>query len=379
MKLYWILLAALAVFALQAALYQRRALKGLGYERTFSTATCVEGDQVEMIERVSNRKWLPLPWLKLESSIPVALKFRSRSNLDISEGSLFQHHASLFSLMPYTEIVRRHTVTCLKRGCYRLSSATMSSGDLLGLVRVTKTLALDAELVVYPGVAPLDDIGLPSHSLLGNVTVRRWIAEDPFLVSGVREYRSGDPLRSVNWKASARTGKLHVHVRDPSADHRLMILVNVEISETMWKAVTDPDRIEDALRRAATLARRVIAEGMPVGFGCNGSINGAPRHSPVRVAPAGGRAQLSRLLDAMARVEIALGLPFDRLLEREAELAEEATDYVLFTAYVSEAMRSRIDRLRQLGHAVRTVVLHAADQRGGEVDGDAVARAATSR
>jgi Uncharacterized conserved protein (some members contain a von Willebrand factor type A (vWA) domain) len=379
MKLYWILLAAFAVFALQAALYRRRGLKGLGYERTFSAASCVEGDQVEMIERVSNRKWLPLPWLKLESSIPVALKFRSQTNLDISEGSLFQHHASLFSLMPYTEIVRRHTVTCQRRGCYRLASATMSCGDLLGLVRVTRTLELDAELVVYPGVVPLDDIGLPSHSLQGDVTVRRWIAEDPFLISGVREYRSGDPLRSVNWKASARTGKLHVHVRDHSADHRLMILVNVEISETMWKAVTDPERIEDALRRAATLARRAIGEGMPAGFGCNGFVAGDSRKAPVRVAPAGGRAQLVRVLDAMARVEISLGVPFDLLLEREAELAEEATDYVLFTTFVSEAIRVRIDRLRQLGHAVRVVMLNDADERGREVDGDAGARAAEHR
>ena len=60
------------------------------------------------------------------------------------------------------------------------------------------------------------------------------------MVSGVREYTYSDPLNRINWKATARTGKFKVHNLDFTANPRLMIYLNVDISENMWDAVTEP-------------------------------------------------------------------------------------------------------------------------------------------
>ena len=133
MSVHWLLIVTALVLYLQGKLYQWLGLRGVGYRRYFDVPACFQGDEVQLVEVISNRKLLPLPWLRLESLMQSGLRFHSQANLDISSGELFQNHRSLFSLMPYTQITRRHRIRCLKRGCYDLHTATMTSGDLLGL------------------------------------------------------------------------------------------------------------------------------------------------------------------------------------------------------------------------------------------------------
>ena len=141
---------------------------------------------------------------------------------------------------------------------YTLDSAAITCGDLFGLQEISKTFQIDANLVVYPKILSMEDILLPSHSLQGDVVVRRWIVEDPFIISGVREYNYGDPLNRINWKATARTGQLQVRNNDFSAHPRILIYLNVDISEDMWEAVTDRERIEKGISYAASTGMQYL-------------------------------------------------------------------------------------------------------------------------
>ncbi|MGO4273830.1 DUF58 domain-containing protein, partial [Paenibacillus sp. TAF58] len=116
MSISWILIITVALFLLQHLLFARWGFRGLRIERAFSTTHCHAGDDIVMIETIVNRKLAPIPWLRLESTIHAGLHFAKMSNLAVSSGALFQNHRSLFSLMPYTKIVRRHGVHCAKRG-----------------------------------------------------------------------------------------------------------------------------------------------------------------------------------------------------------------------------------------------------------------------
>ena len=74
-----------------------------------------------------------------------------------------------------------------------------------------------------------------SHGWQGDITVRRWINEDPFYPAGVREYRPGDEMRRINWKAVARTGDLQVNQFDYTADRKLYLLVSMWKSRKRWR------------------------------------------------------------------------------------------------------------------------------------------------
>jgi len=270
MAFHWMVLYGLIVLIVLAKVYGKRALRHVTYERHFSREAAFEGETIEMVERIANRKLLPVPWLQLESVLSRHLVFGRQENFGVSRGELFQHHISLFSLRPYRRIVRRHQVRLAKRGWYRLESVTMTAGDPFGLVRAARKFPVSLTLLVYPRAVPLYELPLPNHGWLGELPVRRWIVEDPFLASGVREYQFGDPPNAVHWKATARTGRLQVHRREPTADHRLVICLNVEVTETMWKTVTDPERIEEGIRYAASVAEYALRHGIETGFLCNG-------------------------------------------------------------------------------------------------------------
>jgi len=369
MAITWFLLAAAAVTLLQSWLFRIRALQRVAYFRQFSRKNCFAGDEIELVETLVNRKLLPLPWLRIESMIPVGLRFGRQAGLDMSSGQLYQNHKSLFSLMPYTRIIRTHKVVCERRGFYQLKSATMAAGDLLGIPAAVRPVTALAELAVYPRPANLEEVSIESNSYQGEVTVRRWIVDDPFLTSGVREYRYGDALGRVNWKATARSGRLQVHQRDYTADPRLVILVNMEVDEHMWGAVTDPAMIERALSIAAALAGEAVSRGIPVGFGANGRVTGEDE-TAVHVDADGGTEHLSLLLETMAKLVIERCEPVDVLLEREARRGAAHTDYVLLTAFVSEAMDRWIRQLEGSGNSVSRIRLEPTPlaEKGGRPD-----------
>lgn len=366
-QLPWLLIVTGVVLAVLAWAYRRRALRHVTYERTFSTAAAYEGDSVEMIERIANRKLLPLPWLRLESLLSARLVFERQANLDIrGGGDMFQNHISLFSLRPYRLIVRRHRVLCAARGVYRLDSATMTAGDPFGLSAVSVRCPLSLQLLVYPRPMPLRDVPLPSHSWLGELEVKRWIVEDPFLTSGVRDYTAGDSFRSIHWKATARAGALQVHKRPATADHRLWIALNVEISESMWKQVTDPPRIERAIRYAASIAQAALERGIETGFLCNAWCEGAAKR-PIRIQPQGGAGQLELLLEAMARLELESVKPFADLLRSELESGMADADYLVLTCHQAGGIMETAEALRRSGNGVEFVLIQ--DGHGGGADG----------
>ncbi|GIP40385.1 hypothetical protein J31TS4_36650 [Paenibacillus sp. J31TS4] len=372
MAIGWLLFVAFLVVVGQSWVYKRYSLRGLSVSRTFSEQAVTEGDEVEMVERIANRKPLPLPWIKLESAIHAHLRFRKQFHVDISGGELFQNHSSVFSLMPYKQITRRHQIRCMRRGYYQLNTATLTCGDVLGLQSGHVTLPLKAELTVYPKLLPLDDPALPSRSWLGDVLVKRWIMEDPFVVTGVRGYRDGDSLKDVNWKATARTGELQVHQKGFTADTAIRLVLNFEVEETMRQVVSDPELIERGISLAATLAAYACEQGAEVGFGCNGRAF----HTEdlfVRVEPAAGYEHLQVLNETMARLVLVSGQSMADYLEEELHLAGRQSVYVFLTPYLNDRLHSALQRLEAAGHAVETILLEHAPAE--ELDPDMAAEA----
>mgnify|MGYP002620292729 FL=1 len=365
MAFHFILLTFVLLMLLQAIFFRRIGLVRIRYDRRLSARSCFQDDEIEMVETIENRKWLPVPWLRVESQIPAGLRFGSQANLDISSGSIYQNHKSLFSLMPYTRITRRHTVKCAKRGYYRAESVTMTAGDLFGFASTARRIELGFELIVYPKPLLPEEWDLPTHSWMGEAVVRRWIVDDPFLIAGTREYRYGDPLKGINWKASARTGKLQVHKRDYSADHRLMIVLNVEDHEGMWSVATDDALVEYGLSAAAGMARHAVENGLEAGFAANAAEAGrAGEEQPAYVEPDAGQPHLMAIFESMARLKTERLLPLHELLALIGERLVSRTDIAVLTSYENERIAEAARNLEQQGHAVRILQLRLPERAG---------------
>lgn len=335
------------------------SLRRVTYSRQFDRRTCYEGDEVALVETIANEKRFPLPWLRVESLLSASLRFGNdhNSNLDISSGQFLQNHRSFFSLMPWRRIRRTHRVTAARRGCYNLSTVTLTAGDLFGLSADSNTMTFSERLIVFPQPVLPDDLALPPRSWQGDMSVKRWVVEDPFRRIGVRPYRSGDSLRQVNWNATARTGDLQVHQLDTTADYSVLIVLNVEDHAEVWKTITDVETIEQGIRIAAGTASHLIRNGMEAGFASNGMLDG-DLQSVVYAPPSGGEPHLYGLLEMMSMLLVERQLSFYDYLLLLSERLDRSTDLLLLTTHTDNRVIEAIDRLTVEGHRVVVKLLH---------------------
>ncbi|WP_239618160.1 DUF58 domain-containing protein [Cohnella mopanensis] len=314
--LVWVVLVMAVLYLLQKFLYLAIGLKSISYDRIFSSSRVYAGETVWMQETLSNRKRLPLPWLRVESQLPAQLVFKHReADMSINRGDQLQNHASLFSVPSYTEIVRKHEIVCPQRGKYRIASYTLSLGDVIGVTGKSIRQSADCEIVVLPKVKELSDFPLDARKYLQSVrSMISPVMEDHYYVAGIRPYRQGDSFRMVNWNATAKSGELLVHKRESMQDNDLTIILNAELHDSIHNLRTTQEIYEDAVSYAASAAQYIISGGGKIGFLYNGTVEG---HSGMifRVPVKSGASHMDRLLEAMAGFQPVTTLGLTYLLE----------------------------------------------------------------
>jgi uncharacterized protein (DUF58 family) len=233
----------------------------------------------------------------------------------------------------------------------------LSCGDLLGLSERVQSLETPVELLVYPRVLDFGSLNVPSQRWQGDVVVRRFIEPDPFLVNGIRAFQRGDTLRDVHWPATARTGALKVKTRDYTASPRLLLVVNVQLSEDQGGELNEEQAlsIERSLSLAATYAEWAARNGVETGFLCNGRF--APMDDrPVEAPMGGGPAHLTEMLETMARLRIIRRRSFAQYLDDEVlPRGIAGADLVLISHYWSQRLEERAGRLRRMGNSATWV------------------------
>ena len=329
------------------------ALRGLQCSRSFSVPAAHEGDTAEVIEVVRNDRPLIIPWLRLESRISSSLRFGRQENLGVS-GEMY--HRSLFMLMPYQQITRRHKVRLAKRGAYDIGNATITAGDLLGFACASTELRGSVPILVYPKLLDPSEMPAPFYRLLGDSIVPRQLLQDPFLVNGIRPYQFRDNVRDIHWAATARTGELQVRTHDFTAQTRLMVVVNAQLSYHQWGSLMDYEQgpVEHAISMAATLCSQVLASGLPCGFAAN-MPQGDDDFCTV-MPPVAGSAREEEIFSVMARLKVRFIKNFHEFLDEL--MGMNGVDFLLLTAYTCPEIEDRIEELRLRGNTVHVHLLN---------------------
>ncbi len=107
-----------------------------------------------------------------------------------------------------------YRVRGMRRGRHVLGPLRLRLVDPFGLVERSTVGTDTALLVVVPRVRPLGPGGLAAGHGGGGEGARRSIAVHGEDDVSTREYRHGDDLRKVHWRATARTGELMVRLEE---------------------------------------------------------------------------------------------------------------------------------------------------------------------
>lgn len=354
-----ILLVLVVLYCAMGLLLTKFGLKGLQCARSFSRQTAFVGEEGELVEVVRNDRPMLIPWLRTESSVSPYIRLGRQDNLNISEA---RHYSSLFTLMPYQQVRRRHRVHFLHRGEYDLGNATLTVGDLFGLFQAHREQSMHVPVLVFPRLLTEEEMPLPLSLLLGEATSRRQLLTDPFLVRGIRAYQVGDPVRDIHWPATARMGQAQVRQFDHTTQMKLMVILNGQRTEEQWGAKLmeyEEDEIEYGISLAATLCIWALRNGLMAGFAANLPI-GKDGDSTV-LLPENGPAREEQMLTTFARMSILRTQSFKYFLSTLSDLTD--MDIIVLSCYDSEELQLGLSKFRSQNNRVMLHVLES--QQGG--------------
>lgn len=203
------------VIAIVSRVWAALSLEEITIDRTISVDHAFQDDEIEVTFTIENRKPLPVAWLEINEYVPRGLLIDGQKAVEQAYLGGAEIKAST-SLGGYERVKIRKKLTALARGSYRLGKTRLRSGDLFGLYPSEATLEHTPwTLYVYPTIKAIPGFTLPARRPIGDSMSRDRLWDDPSRPAGVREYRPGDPIKSIDWKTTARRGDMFVRQFDP--------------------------------------------------------------------------------------------------------------------------------------------------------------------
>lgn len=348
---------ALAVIYGLLKYFRDNALENLDYVRSFDRKRLYAGDSVIMKVELLNHKLLPLPWLRMAASYPSNLTIK---NQKFERGTSFfrYDHISVTSLFSYQKLTKVYELTCEKRGHYTFCDVKMRAGDWFGLETAQKMFYMPNELIVYPKVLPLNELGFIPNRPDGSVSVNRWIMPDPIEKVGLREYSYSEPFHAIDWKATARTGQMMVANFDYKADPALMILLNTAHFKVDWKFKCQTC-FEDLLNLAASMVEAAVVEGVPVGMTFTAAVQSSKTGQAI--LPDVGQSHGLVLLEVLAKLSEYNKLSSVELLMLYEKIYEPHHTVFFLTEKLSPELIMRMNHLANSGYNMHVALLGECD------------------
>lgn len=222
----------LLVCFLAAELYSlRRGKQHVSLRWEFNMSLTEPDEIVTMTYQIQNTSALPVPFVSFSFYFPEGVEVHESPDWIEAHrigGSLAQMYSFDVNLRAHRGL-RGKIHLCLKeRGLYEMGTAYIETGDFLGFRSVVRHTDIRDRIICTARAFPEGPKVEPLGGYLGDISVRRFIMEDPSLILGYREYTGAEPLKSISWLQTARTGALTVKKHDFTVDTDVAVILDVE-------------------------------------------------------------------------------------------------------------------------------------------------------
>ena len=321
--------------------WSRTALNHVCIQRKFSDRVFI-GQPIPVRLEITNKGWLPIVWMLVHESLPVAL---------ISPN----FYRQIITLGSHQTLTLDYALQANKRGYFSIGPLFYSSGDLWGLSKTDERKGETVNLIIYPRIIPLTRVTLPSQSPFGTLHHKNPIFEDPARVTGKRDYQVGDSLRRVDWKATAILRRMQVKQFEASIaiETHIFLDLNLEDYEIRQRFATT----ELAIVIAASLANWTIQHKQSVGLYTNG-LDPLTENQSLPPLPAHkGTSHLMSILEVLARVQVGKGTAFISLLHQSLAHLSWGSTVILITGRHDEDLFDELFTARRLGLSVVIILV----------------------
>ena len=252
------------------------------------------------------------------------------------------------SLRANSEVAHNYTVRAAKRGVYQVGPLLAVTGDPLGLTQHETVVAPAYELLVHPRVEQVQDRPLTRQyedPPIRPPVSKPWPSGLEFY--GMREYRPGDDLRRIVWRATARTGRVMVREAEQGITDHITIILDTDRLAHSRDAGGASESFETGVRAAASLGVRHLRDGYEVRL----EGNTGPLSRPLR-----GQGMQMMLLDALTRVEPSRER-LSKLIMRLIATPRRDAHNVLITPKLTQHEAAQLRILLNTGVSILVVAL----------------------
>lgn len=268
----------------------------------------------------------PLDKLSIGRENPVVLQVRSpqtggniaiqvRDDYPASFGVTVETFA--IALAPDSQQDLIYAVRPDRRGEFRWGNIHLRQLGPLGLAWHPWQVTAGQTVAVYPDLLALRELSIRlALENTGTMRQARRLGGTEF--SELREYRTGDSTRAIDWKATARRSRPIVRVLEPEQEQTLLILL--DCGRLMTAQVCGLKRFDWGLNATLALALAGLNRGDKVGIGVfeREIVSWSP--------PQRGSHQLSALVDRLTPIQPVLQEPdyfgvISQLVERQSRRA----------------------------------------------------------
>lgn len=335
----WYVLGLLAITFAINHLVLLHGFDGLNYYLSVKAKDYEIGEEISLTSVVENNRLMVVSYLRVDEQFP------AHFNVARNVYSLF--------ILPYQRVRRTYKICARKRGLHRINEALLELGDFVGFRSELRRAVMRVEMVVLPKKLALKESIAPLGPLDGEISVKRWIMDDPLMTIGIREYTGNEPQRFIHWPSSARQGSLMVKQFDFTSDNSVLVILNVEATKSRWQAIE-----EELIDEAVSLTRGVLEEfeelKVPYGLITN-AYNEQSRGWDYYYHSGLGQGHLGVLLNTLGRIHFKIPDAFENTLRDVRRTMGNYTTAVIVTPRVLEPY---LEPINLLAKAVpRTVVI----------------------
>ena len=212
-------------------------------ERILPHNRFLEGQTVEVVLKIRARERIVS--LKVVDELP--------RDLELVEGFNWK----VLSLRPGEEGELRYKVR-VRRGIHEFNWVHLTYSDPFRFFRIERRIEHYTEIV---GVPRIEDVPTPYSTRGTKITVGPLPSPrvgEGVEFHGVREYQPGDPLKIINWKATARTGKIMANEFESERKVDVIFIVD---APSRGEGV-----IDHTVRAAASLMLNAMKDGTSFGL-----------------------------------------------------------------------------------------------------------------
>ncbi|MDZ5783319.1 DUF58 domain-containing protein [Marinococcus luteus] len=320
----WFLFYSVTTLALMQLLLLIYPLRSLRAERRLTAEMLSFNGSAEVDVTLKKRIPLPLIYVKVRDHQPYGLR-EWETSAEALVFPFFQREASY-----------SYSIKGRRRGKHTIDYLRVRSGDLFGFVEKDYDIPVSSTVVVLPRMRKLANWNTTADNSSEAVSLSQRLQSESVNVAGVRDYTPGDRMANIDWKVTARAGKLVTKEFEAEKGEGYFLLLENALGTTS-------ESFETAVEFAASLTEYAYQMKMPIGCGVTAS-------EQLLQHPGTSKEHFQRIYQSLAYVELNTDTEASPFLRQTPGL--EALIYV-----TPELSGIRIKELKQWAEQKRSVIV----------------------